>query len=134
VKVTKGIHQFTKYADKLGRLPHITAKCMPLSKNDAQPIHIWLSSVATSIPDRTGYTVRSISQDEGGPFMPSTTVISAPKGTPGRTRGNSISQADFILDTERRRAELEQLQEKLGWDYLNALVDSYEAVGGAVGK
>ena len=134
VKVTKGIHQFTKYADKLGRLPHITAKCMPMHKADSQPIHIWLSSDKTSIEGRTGYTVRSVSQDEGGPFVPPTTIIKVPSGTPGRTRGNSISQADFVLlDTERRRAELEQLQEKLGWDYLNGLVDSYEALGGKVG-
>jgi hypothetical protein len=124
VKVTKGIHQFTKYADKLGRLPHITAKCMPFHKNDTQPIHIWLSSVATSIEGRTGYVVRSVSQDEGGPFVPPTTVISAPQGTPGRTRGNSISRADFVLDSERRRAEVEQLQKQMGPDYVNSLTDS----------
>ncbi len=128
VEITKGIHQFTKYGQHLGRLPHITAKLRENTQVYAKgSIHIWLSSVATGLDARTGYTAKSVSHDEGGPYVPTISLIKVPSGTPARVRGNSISHADFVLETERRKREVEALNEKMGWDYLNALADLYES-------
>ena len=97
IRISKGIHQFTKGVPGIGQMPHITAKFCQSGSIHGPAVHIWLSMGASGVANRSKYEVRSVSASEEGPFVPDCAIVQVPSQYRTRVRGNSISQADVVV-------------------------------------
>lgn len=107
IRISKGIHQFTKGVPGIGQMPHITAKFCQSGSLHGPAVHIWLSMSLSPVGGgRTAYEARSVSASEDGPFVPNCAVVQVPPEFRTRVRGNSISHAQaVVLMSERVEQE-----------------------------
>ncbi|MBC7941630.1 MAG: hypothetical protein H7Z19_18075 [Chitinophagaceae bacterium] len=130
IRISKGIHQFSKGVPGIGQMPHITAKFCQSGSIRGPAVHIWLSMSLSAVGGgRTTYEARSVSASEDGPFVPNCAVVQVPPQFRTRVRGNSISQAQAVV-LMSERVEKEKEKEAEGWKYLNAIADLHEIRSG----
>lgn len=106
IRISKGIHQYSKGVPGIGQMPHITAKFCSSGSVNGPAVHIWLSmSGAAIMGGKQGYSAKAVSASEDGPFVPDIAIVTVPPQHRTRVRGNSFSMADYQVVLMSQKVE-----------------------------